>query len=76
MKTQTGWIIEIVRGALKQEHGRTFYGKGFNYATRILIETSVLPTRRQARSLADSEEVVRKVLLDTQGRAIQIIPGR
>lgn len=77
---RTGWIIEVVSGVHLQEFGRSFYTmvEEDDYATLLLVNAHVLATRKRARMLAFSNgtEVVRKVELDEQGRAVQIIPGR
>jgi hypothetical protein len=81
-KIKTGWIIEMKKRSPHFRLGPTprFYSgdaeHSDGYTSNVLAEANVFPSRQVARILATSHEIVRKVSVDDNGKAIEIIAGR
>jgi len=72
MKKKHGWILQAVDGRFVNEAG--------DDVLRIK-SARVFSTRRQARTgdryiVKLNDDIVRKVKVDKQGKAVKIIPGR
>jgi hypothetical protein len=77
----TGWVIEMKKGNVHMRgDGRRFYassnGQSDGYTSTLVEDAVVYSTRAAARAQLHDQEIVRKVSVGTDGKAIEIIKGR
>jgi hypothetical protein len=77
----TGWVIEMKKGSVHmRDDGRRFYasniGQSDGYTSTLVKDAVVYSTRDVARDLTQYTEIVRKVSVDAEGKAIEVIKGR
>jgi hypothetical protein len=73
--SKTGWVIQDMHLGTKEK--QVFVGK-HGVSVYEIEDATVHRTRKEAResSLGIENDVVRKVELDDEGKAVKVIPGR